>query len=172
MDGDQDHDVPMVDLEREARAREEKLYNSGFRDGVDEGKEKRAQEGFDAGFRDALAEGLDWGLARGAAVTLHCFKDKIQDGKHSEKIALLLKGVTDLPEKQAAASMYNHLVERFSEANNLSPALLDDSGSAGPDFLPTKVSVSSTGNHNVQAVAKDTVDKVRAMGYPMEWPSG
>lgn len=49
---DGDHEIPnsnAEELDREWRARREEFWNSGYREGIEDGKHDTVQEGFDEG---------------------------------------------------------------------------------------------------------------------------
>ncbi|KAL2328994.1 hypothetical protein Fmac_022421 [Flemingia macrophylla] len=53
------------DLDREWQRRHEQFHTIGYRDGLIEGKEASAQEGFNNGFKQSVLDGYSWGVVRG-----------------------------------------------------------------------------------------------------------
>ncbi|XP_078179508.1 uncharacterized protein LOC144573597 [Carex rostrata] len=52
-------------LSREWNWRHNRFHTMGYREGITEGKEASAQEGFTVGFRQSVRVGKKWGLVRG-----------------------------------------------------------------------------------------------------------
>lgn len=86
------------ELAREWDLRREQHYNSGYREGLDQGKEETLQQGFDSGFAQGCAAGYEWGLLQGATSTLRVFAGQIH-GLDTQKAASVAKSL-DLPKKQ------------------------------------------------------------------------
>lgn len=96
--GDDNSPCQRDELAREWDLRREQHYNSGYREGLDQGKEETLQQGFDSGFAQGCAAGYEWGLLQGATSTLRVFAGQIQ-GIDIHKAASLAKSL-DLPKKQ------------------------------------------------------------------------
>ncbi|KAL3156048.1 hypothetical protein ABBQ32_013036 [Trebouxia sp. C0010 RCD-2024] len=76
------------ELAREWDLRREQHYNSGYREGLDQGKEETLQQGFDSGFAQGCAAGYEWGLLQGATSTLRVFAGQIH-GLDTQKVPQL-----------------------------------------------------------------------------------
>jgi hypothetical protein len=61
------------ELQREFDARQASFHASGYRQGLEAGKEAALQGGFDAGWAGGARQGWAWGQARGAAGALRAF---------------------------------------------------------------------------------------------------
>lgn len=67
-------------VRREARSREQRYWNEGFREGVEAGKEETLQHGFNVGFREGADAGLLWGELRGVAAGMAALGSRIKAG--------------------------------------------------------------------------------------------
>lgn len=104
------------ELVREWELRREQHYNGGYREGLDQGKEKTIQQGFDSGFRQGCIAGYEWGLLQGAASTLGVFAEQMQSISISEASALADR--MDLPKKQVMLVQCEALVEQSAADAN------------------------------------------------------
>lgn len=68
---------PGTMLERDAKAREQRFWNEGFREGVEAGKEETVQHGFNIGFQEGYAAGRQWGSDRAYAPALKVLAAKL-----------------------------------------------------------------------------------------------
>ncbi|KAI3438103.1 hypothetical protein D9Q98_000545 [Chlorella vulgaris] len=64
-------------LDREWQARREEHFSSGYREGLEAGKQETVQEGFDQGYQQGSAAGFECGAARGAAATLEALAARL-----------------------------------------------------------------------------------------------
>jgi hypothetical protein len=64
-------------LEREGKARETKFFNSGFREGVNEGRTQQVQDGFNAGFAAGCPQGERLGRLQGTLETLRILSGQV-----------------------------------------------------------------------------------------------
>ncbi|KAJ3687943.1 hypothetical protein LUZ61_017107 [Rhynchospora tenuis] len=62
-------------LSREWMWRQTRFHTMGYREGITEGKEASAQEGFNIGFRQSVRVGKKWGLVRGIASAIGCLPE-------------------------------------------------------------------------------------------------
>jgi len=53
------------DIRREWECREANFWNSGYREGMTQGKKETFQEGFNVGYAHSTAAGFKWGQIRG-----------------------------------------------------------------------------------------------------------
>ena len=67
------HDTSAAELAREGELRGAGFYASGYREGLESGKEAELQAGFDGGWAEGARAGWLWGQARGAAGALRAF---------------------------------------------------------------------------------------------------
>ncbi|KAK3235659.1 hypothetical protein CYMTET_54155 [Cymbomonas tetramitiformis] len=65
------------ELEREWVTRQAVHFNSGYREGLDEGKKVTLQKGFNAGFKEGERGGHEWGQRRGAISTLQALAGQL-----------------------------------------------------------------------------------------------
>lgn len=75
--GSSDDEMPLA---REAKSREQRFWNEGFRDGVEEGKEQTIQHGFNIGFHEGYDAGRQWGGDRAYGATLRALQSKMNSG--------------------------------------------------------------------------------------------
>lgn len=96
--GEGDSDTPeQAALDREWETRHQQFYNSGYRDGLDEGKELTLQHGFNAGFAEGAHAGFEFGLVRGALQTLVALHNCSAEEK--AQVLALLQQLTAVPSK-------------------------------------------------------------------------
>ncbi|WIA30877.1 hypothetical protein OEZ86_000932 [Tetradesmus obliquus] len=96
--GEGDSDTPeQAALDREWETRHQQFYNSGYRDGLDEGKELTLQHGFNAGFAEGAHAGFEFGLVRGALQTLVALHNCSTEDK--AQVLALLQQLTAVPSK-------------------------------------------------------------------------
>lgn len=96
--GEGDSDTPeQAALDREWETRHQQFYNSGYRDGLDEGKELTLQHGFNAGFAEGAHAGFEFGLVRGALQTLVALHNCSPEDK--AQVLALLQQLTAVPSK-------------------------------------------------------------------------
>ncbi|KAI3511023.1 hypothetical protein L1887_18164 [Cichorium endivia] len=70
---------PSSDLNREWQKRKNQFHAIGYRDGLIEGKEASAQEGFNIGFKESVIHGFNWGLIRGVTGALDCLPGELRE---------------------------------------------------------------------------------------------
>ncbi|KAJ4772567.1 hypothetical protein LUZ62_037500 [Rhynchospora pubera] len=62
-------------LSREWMWRQNRFHTMGYREGITEGKEASAQEGYNIGFRQSVRVGKKWGLVRGITSAIGCLPE-------------------------------------------------------------------------------------------------
>ncbi|KIZ00704.1 hypothetical protein MNEG_7255 [Monoraphidium neglectum] len=77
------------------------IQQSGYREGLDEGKGKYLQQGFNAGFAEGSRAGFEYGLARGALQALSAHLAPPSEA--ASKAAALQSELSALTAKQAMA---------------------------------------------------------------------
>ncbi|KAL0024404.1 hypothetical protein WJX79_010910 [Trebouxia sp. C0005] len=98
------------ELAREWNVRREQHYNSGYREGLDAGKEQTLQQGFDTGFLQGCTAGHEWGMLQGATRTLQVFAGQLHGIDTSKARALATR--VDLPKKQVMLIQCDALLEQ------------------------------------------------------------
>ncbi|GLC41932.1 hypothetical protein PLESTB_001049600 [Pleodorina starrii] len=107
---DGNHDADQRELGREAAARHQHFYNAGYRDGLDEGKEMRLQEGFNTGFMEGAAAGFEWGLLRGAVKTLAALDGQAAGTRGLHGQIQALQAAADVPPREAMLAIFRHVL--------------------------------------------------------------
>lgn len=97
------------ELEQEWRTRQQRFMNEGFRDGVEEGKNKTIQIGFNVGFQQGMQLGYEWGLLQGGLKTLEAYIDEIPDKQAA--VRELMAQVSEIPPKVASQSSFRRLLQ-------------------------------------------------------------
>lgn len=64
-------------LARDSKAREQQLFDSSFRDAIDQGKQECAQSGFNSGFTAGMLVGEKVGAVQGSLETLRVFTGQV-----------------------------------------------------------------------------------------------
>ncbi|KAF5828996.1 hypothetical protein DUNSADRAFT_16725 [Dunaliella salina] len=67
---DSDEEDAHGELAREQQARNKYHYNTGYREGVEAGKERTLQPGFNLGFKEGAEAGFEWGSIKATVKTL------------------------------------------------------------------------------------------------------
>ncbi|DBA80550.1 hypothetical protein WJX77_009478 [Trebouxia sp. C0004] len=98
------------ELAREWAVRREQHYNSGYREGLDAGKEQTIQQGFDSGFVQGCTAGHEWGILQGATSTLRVFARQLHGIDESKAFDLAER--VDLPKKQVLLTQCDALLEQ------------------------------------------------------------
>ncbi|PNG99655.1 hypothetical protein TSOC_014560 [Tetrabaena socialis] len=109
-DDDGDGQLDRREMDREAAARHQKFYNAGYRDAIEEGKERTMQAGFNEGFREGAAAGFEWGLLRGAARTLAALDGQAAGTRGLHQQIQALSAASELPPRDAMLGIFRHLL--------------------------------------------------------------
>lgn len=127
------------ELDREWEAREANFWNSGYKDGLEKGRNETIQSGFNIGFKHGAAQGFAWGQARGAISTLQAFAGQLP-GTSSKLDAIFTSGsrLGKVPPEAAADGFLQHQIDnklaRFhkpkEEESNSKAKCDDESGDA------------------------------------------
>eukprot|EP00878_Enallax_costatus_P017661 GHUV01018555.1.p1 GENE.GHUV01018555.1~~GHUV01018555.1.p1 ORF type:complete len:154 (+),score=52.50 GHUV01018555.1:162-623(+) len=96
-DSDDGASAERSQLDREWEARHQHFYNTGYREGLDEGKELTLQLGFNFGFSEGAEAGFRFGVMKGALQTLA----SLYTGQQAtvNKVQELLQQVNALPNR-------------------------------------------------------------------------
>nr|CAD1828349.1 unnamed protein product [Ananas comosus var. bracteatus] len=66
-------------LSREWEWRHNRFHTMGYRDGITEGKQASAQEGFNIGFKQSVLVGYKWGLVRGITSAIASLPENLRE---------------------------------------------------------------------------------------------
>ncbi|KAJ3697894.1 hypothetical protein LUZ61_001599 [Rhynchospora tenuis] len=75
VDDTNDDSNPESNLSQEWMWRQKRFHIMGYREGITEGKEASAQEGFNIGFRQSVQVGRKWGLVWGITSAIGCLPE-------------------------------------------------------------------------------------------------
>ncbi|KAK9813239.1 hypothetical protein WJX72_011283 [[Myrmecia] bisecta] len=135
------------ELDREWNSRREQFWNSGYRDGLDAGKEATIQQGFDAGFWEGANAGYEWGLVHGAVMSLRIFSGQVAGTSGlAEQVKQLSERVGDF-EPRALQSASDSILQAGRGAGH-------DAEAMPSEFA--RLSTGDTGTTDAGAIAGST----------------
>eukprot|EP00238_Polyblepharides_amylifera_P001395 CAMPEP_0196572462 /NCGR_PEP_ID=MMETSP1081-20130531/2515_1 /TAXON_ID=36882 /ORGANISM="Pyramimonas amylifera, Strain CCMP720" /LENGTH=204 /DNA_ID=CAMNT_0041889797 /DNA_START=594 /DNA_END=1208 /DNA_ORIENTATION=+ len=152
------------ELIREGRYRERNCWNSGYRDGIDEGKLESVQEGFDIGFPQGATAGYEWGSLRGVISTLQAFSGQLPDiDKMAEEIAIHEKRLSKSTQDTAATAFLESQAQSGTapppHASSETADKCCGGGACGADQTEAPARGSCCRKVNEWAAVKSDIDK-------------
>ncbi|XP_077217593.1 uncharacterized protein LOC143851963 [Tasmannia lanceolata] len=103
------------DLLNEWERRHASFHTIGYRDGVTEGKQASAQEGFNVGFQQSVLVGYNWGLVRGVTSALAFLPDHLKEKlvpklETREKLQNLYESVHSISKSDALKLLHDDIL--------------------------------------------------------------
>ncbi|KAF3336011.1 putative tRNA 2'-phosphotransferase isoform X2 [Carex littledalei] len=110
-------------LRREWISRHNRFHTMGYREGITEGKEASAQEGFNVGFRQAVRVGKKWGLVRGITSAISCLPESsveklVPDIEIRERLKEIQKAVQAISSDNAL-KLYHDTIQKSDSLRSM-----------------------------------------------------
>mmetsp|Transcript_34325 Transcript_34325/g.41475 ORF Transcript_34325/g.41475 Transcript_34325/m.41475 type:complete len:174 (+) Transcript_34325:179-700(+) len=116
-----------LELDREWQSRRDEHTNSGYREGVEQGKHTTAQKGFNIGFREGVAGGRTFGRARGVISALHQFANQFPEIEAElAEIEAIGERLGDTDQEAALKSFATVKLKQSAESDAASDPQLSD----------------------------------------------